>query len=127
WAATERWVSRQLKPSFNDFVVHGNSIYGFDGRILTCVDLKTGKRRWKDGRYGSGQVLLLEDQAMLVVVSEEGQVVLVPASPDGHREMARFQALEGKTWNPPVIAHDRLYLRNAEQIACYELRPAEPR
>ena len=116
-----------MKPSFNDFVVHQSSIYGFDGRVLTCVDLQTGKRRWKHGRYGSGQVLLLEDQSLLLVVTDEGEVVLVAANPNGHQELGRFQAVRGKTWNHPVIAHGRLYLRNAQEIACYELQLEGPR
>jgi outer membrane protein assembly factor BamB len=127
WTAAQRWLSRQLKPSFNDFVVHENAIYGLDGRVLTCVDLQTGKRRWKDGRYGSGQVLLLGDQPLLVVVTEAGEVVLVAVNPDEHQELGRFQAIQGKTWNHPVIAHGHLYVRNAEEIACYELRLDEAR
>ncbi len=126
WVATERWLSRQLKPSFNDFVVHDQALYGFDGRVLTCIDLQTGRRRWKDGRYGSGQVLLLGDQPLLVVITDEGEAVLVAADPNGHRELGRFQALEGKTWNHPVIAHGRLFVRNAEKMACYELRLEGP-
>jgi outer membrane protein assembly factor BamB len=65
--------------------------------------------------------LLLRDQALLVVVSDEGEVVLVAADPNEHRELSRFRAVEGKTWNHPVIAHGRLYIRNAEEIAGYEL------
>jgi outer membrane protein assembly factor BamB len=125
WTPAERWISRQLKPSFNDFVVCGNAVYGFDGRIFTCIDLQTGRRLWKNGRYGSGQVLLLSDQALLVVTTDDGAIVLVAADPNEHREVGRFQAIKGKTWNHPVIAHGRLYVRNAEQIACYELRLAD--
>jgi outer membrane protein assembly factor BamB len=127
WGATERWVSRQLKPSFNDFVVCEKAIYGFDGRMLTCVDLETGRRRWKEGRYGSGQVLLLGDQAVLVVITDEGEVVLVAADANEHHELGRLQAVNGKTWNHPAIARRRLYVRNAEEIACYELPLAGPR
>jgi outer membrane protein assembly factor BamB len=127
WASTERWMSRQLKPSFNDFVVHGKAIYGFDGRVLTCVDLETGRRCWKAGRYGSGQVLLLGDQALLVVIAEDGQAVLVAADPEAHRQLGRFQAIDGKSWNHPVIAHGRLFVRNAQEMACYELRPEPTR
>jgi outer membrane protein assembly factor BamB len=126
WTPKELWVSRQLKPSFNDFVVHRDAVYGFDGRVFTCLDLQSGKRRWKDGRYGSGQVLLLSDQPLLVVVTDSGEVVLVAATADGRHELGRFQAVEGKTWNHPVIAHGRLYIRNAEEIACYELRVTGP-
>jgi outer membrane protein assembly factor BamB len=127
WVPAERWTSRYLKPSFNDFVVHDHALYGFDGRVLSCIDLQTGRRRWKEGRYGSGQVLLLADQPLLVVVTDEGEVVLVAADPDEHRELGRFQAVEGKTWSHPTIARGRLYLRNAQQIACYELRLAGSR
>ncbi len=127
WMATERWISRQLRPSFNDFVTLDNAIYGFDGLVFTCIDLKTGRRKWKDGRYGSGQVLLLADQSLLVVVSDEGEAVLVAADPDEHRELGRFRAIKGKTWNHPVIAHGRLFVRNAEEIACFELRLEGPR
>lgn len=126
WTPQELWVSRQLKPSFNDFVVYGDAIFGFDGRVFACLDLPSGKRRWKGGRYGSGQVLLLSDQPLLVVVTETGEVVLVEADPDRHRELGRFQAVHGKTWNHPVIAHGHLYVRNAEEIACYQLRVTGP-
>jgi hypothetical protein len=125
WSEKELWLSRQLKPSFNDFVVHGEDIYGFDCRIFTCVDSRTGRRRWKDGRYGSGQVLLLGDQPLLIVVTEDGEVVLLAANPKQHQEFGRFQALRGKTWNHPVLAHGRLYLRNAEEIGSFELRLAD--
>jgi outer membrane protein assembly factor BamB len=122
WAVAERWLSRQLKPSFNDFVVHDSALYGFDGRVLTCIDLRTGRRRWKEGRYGSGQVLLLADQPLLLVAAESGEVALVAADPDRHTELGRFQAIEGKTWSHPAIADGRLYVRNAQEMACYELR-----
>jgi hypothetical protein len=120
----QRWTSRHLKPSFNDFVVHANCVYGFDGGVFCCIDLQTGKRRWKEGRYGHGQVLLLADQPLLLVVSERGEAVLLAANPDRHEELSRFQAVTGKTWNHPVIAHGRLYVRNAEEMACYRLKLA---
>jgi outer membrane protein assembly factor BamB len=123
WSIAPRWTSGRLKPSFNDFVVHDNAIYGFDGEFFCCLDLKSGKRRWKDGRYGHGQVLLLADQPLLLVTTEDGEVVLVAADPAKHRELGRIQAIKGKTWNHPVIAHGRLYVRNAEEIACYQLEP----
>jgi outer membrane protein assembly factor BamB len=121
WKATPRWQSTDLKPEFPDMVVHQGHAYGFDGSIFGCIDLATGKRRWKGGRYGRGEVLLLADQGLLLVVTETGEVVLLPAQPDGHKELGRFKAFEGKTWNHPVVAHGRLYLRNAEEMACYAL------
>ena len=122
--ATKRWTSRNLKPSFNDFVVYDGAIYGFDQSIFSCVDLKTGDRKWKKGRYGNGQVLLLADQGLLLVLSDKGEVVLVSANPDAFEELGQFQAVNGKTWNHPAVAQGRLYVRNAEEMACFELQPA---
>jgi len=101
--------------------VHQDHVYGFDGNIFCCVDLETGRRRWKEGRYGCGQVVLLADQARLLVISETGELILLAANPQQHEELGRFKALKGKTWNHPVIAHGRLFVRNAEEMACYDL------
>ena len=125
-AAEEQWTSRRLKPDFNDFVVFEGHAYGFDDSIFTSVDLENGERNWKKGRYGKGQVLLLKNSRLLLVVTERGEVVLLDADPSAHTELARFQALEGKTWNHPVVVGDRLYIRNAEEAACYELPLAGP-
>ncbi len=117
----DRWKSNSLKPDFNDVVIHAGYIYGLDDGILCCVDLETGRRVWKRGRYGHGQILLLADQARLLVACETGEITLVAAKPDRHEELGRFQAIEGKLWNHPVIAGGRLYVRNGEEMACYEL------
>ncbi|HVA46309.1 MAG TPA: PQQ-binding-like beta-propeller repeat protein [Pirellulales bacterium] len=120
---TPRWSAQAkgLRPTFNDFVVHNGAIYGFDEGIFGCLDLDSGKRTWKRGRYGHGQVLLLADQDVLLVTAESGELVLLAADSAKFRELAKFQALEGKTWNHPALAHGRLYLRNGEEMACYEL------
>ena len=124
WTTEERWTSTGIKPYYNDFVVHKDHAYGFDGSLLACIDLADGKRNWKGGRYGHGQLILLANQDMLLVLSEKGEVALVAAKPDSFRELARFPAIEGKTWNHPVVAHGKLFVRNAEEAACYELAPA---
>ncbi len=120
-AVEEVWTTKAISPYYNDLVVHKGHLYGFDGIFLTCVDLEEGKGRWRARGYGNGQVLLLPDQDLLLVLSEKGEAALVEASEKGHRRLARFQAIEGKTWNHPVVAHGRLYVRNAEEIACYDL------
>ncbi|MBS0211220.1 MAG: PQQ-binding-like beta-propeller repeat protein [Planctomycetes bacterium] len=127
WTATKRWTSKALKPSLDDFVVVDGNIYGFDDGIFGCVDLETGKRRWKRGRYGHGQVLLLADAKQLLVISETGEAVLLAANPERLEELGRFKAIEGKTWNHPVIAHGRLYTRNDEELACFALEPTSRR
>ena len=121
WTAEPRWKSTGLKPLFNDFVVHKGYAFGFDGSILACIDLADGTRKWKGGRYGSGQLVLLETQDLLLVVSEEGELVLVAATPDKHTEIARAPAIEGKTWNHPVLVGDVLLVRNGEAMAAFRL------
>ena len=121
WATEEKWTSAKLKPFFDDLVVHEGCAYGFDGNYLTCVNLEDGGQRWRVRNSWGGQILSLADQGILLILSEKGEVALVKADPEGHKELARFQAIQGKTWNHPVVARGRLYVRNGEEAACYAL------
>ena len=121
YSTKDLWTSRKLKPDFNDFVVYQGHIYGFDALIFTCIDLETGEGKWKGGRYGKGQVLLAEDSGLLLVASEQGDFVLVKADPIKHTELGLIKAIEGRTWNHPVLIGNRLYIRNSQEAACYEL------
>ena len=121
WTTEVRWATTGLKPYFNDFVAHEGHAYGFDGSILASVDLETGERVWKGGRYGHGQLLLLADQDLLLVLTERGDLALVDATPTGFTERARAPAIEGKTWNHPVLVDDILLVRNTEEMAAFRL------
>ncbi len=125
WEDQEVWTTRAINPYFNDLVIHDDHLYGFNNDIFTCVNLDKGKLKWKERGYDCGQVLLLADQDLLLIVSEKGEVALVEANPTEHKELARFQAIEGKTWNHPVLAHGRLYVRNGVEAACYQLVKAK--
>lgn len=120
WEVEEQWRTRKFRPSFNDTVYHDGYAYGFDGRLLVCIDVETGERRWKSKRFG-GQVLLLPEMNMLLVLSDKGDVVLVEAKSDAYEEVARLKALQGKTWNHPVIANGKLFARNSTEAVCYQL------
>ena len=110
-----------MKPYFSDFVVHNGHAFGFDGRILSCIDLKDGTRKWKGGRFGQGQLVLLPDQHLLLVLSEERELGLVSATPDKFTEVARLPGIEGKTWNHPVVVRDMLLVRNDQEMAAFKL------
>jgi len=125
WTVEERWTSRGLKPYFNDFVVHKGHAYGFDGSILASIDLSTGERKWKGGRYGQGQMLLFADQDLLLVLSEDGELALVKAIPDQFTEAARIPVLDGKTWNHPVLVRDILLVHNGKKMATFRIPVAD--
>jgi outer membrane protein assembly factor BamB len=119
WKATELWKTTKFTPYFNDMVRVGDYLYGLDGGILSCLKLADGQRVWKDGRYGSGQLLLLGDK--LLVVGESGQVACVAANPVEYEELWKIDAVNGKTWNHPAIAHGRLFVRNRHEMAAFDL------
>jgi outer membrane protein assembly factor BamB len=115
------WENRNLKSKFNSPVLWKGHVYGLDEGILTCIELASGSRRWKGGRYGYGQLILASGH--LVVTTEHGDVALVEASPDGYREKASFHALDGKTWNMPALAGGVLYVRNEKEMAAFRIAP----
>ena len=121
WTTEERWTSLRLKPYYSEFVVHDGHAFGFDGSFLACIDVEDGKRKWKGGRYGAGQLFLLADQDLLLVLSEKGELALVAAAADQFTELARFPAIEGKTWNHPVLVGDVLLVRNAQEMVAFRL------
>lgn len=122
--ATEVWRSRDLKSKFATPVLHDGFVYGLDDGILVCLDPETGKRRWKRGRYGHGQLLLAG--GLLLVQTEAGPVVLVTPSPDGLKEVATLDALADKTWNTIALSGDKLLVRNSVEAACYQLSKQTP-
>lgn len=121
------WKNKNLKNKFTSSVFWNGFIYGLDEDILTCLDANTGERKWKDGRFGYGQVLLAVNpqtrDAHLIVLSGSGELALVKAESEKFEELAKFPAIEGKTWNYPAIADGRIFVRNAAEMACYDISP----
>lgn len=121
WTVAERWKSIRLKPSFNDFDGLDGHAFGFDGRILACIGVEDGNRKWTGGRYGHGQLLLLPGEAMLLVLSERGELALVTAAPDRLRELGWFPGIEGRTWTHPAMVGYVLLVRNGEATTAFRL------
>ena len=117
--AQEDWRTNRMKNRFSTSVLYEGHLYGLDESILACLDAETGELAWKGGRYGHGQLLLANGH--LVVLTERGDVVLVRATPDRHEELARFEAISGKTWNNPAIVDGRLFVRNATEMAAFDI------
>ena len=123
WSVSEVWSTTRLRPSFNDSVVLGGFIYGFNQAIFTCIDASTGERSWQGGRYGFGQAVLLKNSARIIVAAENGDVALLEASAKRLNEIARIPVLNDKTWNHPIVVDNRLFLRNGKVAVCLQLSP----
>lgn len=123
FSVRELWTNRNLKAKFSSVVTRDGYIYGLDERILVCLDLASGKRAWKQGRYGFGQLMLVGN--LLLIQAESGDIALVDAASDGYREFDRIAALNGRTWNHPVLAGHFLLVRNDREAICYELPTEE--
>jgi outer membrane protein assembly factor BamB len=118
WAVEKLWRNMRMQSRFSNPVAYQEHIYGLDEGVLACID-EDGKQKWKGERYGHGQVLLAGD--VLVVLAEDGELALVEATPEAFRELGRFQALDGHTWNYPALADGKAYVRNDREMACYDL------
>ncbi|MDB6022684.1 MAG: outer membrane protein assembly factor BamB, partial [Pedosphaera sp.] len=118
-SADELWKNLRLKTQFASPLARGNFAYGLDEGVLACIDLATGERKWKDGHYGFGQVVMIDD--LLLVQTEPGNVVLVEANSNEFRELGRLNALSSKTWNIPAVAGEFFLTRNDQEAVCYRL------
>ncbi len=119
WSVKPVWRSIRMKSKFSNLVMRDGHLYGFDDGTFACIRLSDGERVWKEGRYGHGQ--LLQVGAVTLVTTESGEVVLLDPTPAGPGERTRFRALEGKTWNPPALAGDLLFLRHDREAVCFRL------
>jgi outer membrane protein assembly factor BamB len=130
WTTEEIWTTKHMRTKFTTPVVRDHYAYGLDDGALTCIDLDNeGGVVWQVGRphtpnrYGHGQVLLVND--LLVVQAETGEIVLAEASPKGFKKLGELPAFKSKTWNNPALAGGRLFVRNDQEAACYELATVE--
>ena len=119
WKAERLWKSIRMKSKFGTLIQRDGFIYGLDDGALACIDANTGDLKWKGERYGHGQMMLVGN--LLLIMAESGDVVLLEPNPQESRELARFKVFTAKTWNPPALAGDLLFVRNDQEAACLQL------
>jgi len=118
-SAQQLWKSIRMKSKFAHIFVREGCLFGLDDGMFACVDLQDGSQRWKEGRYGHGQGLLVGD--LYLLMAETGELVLLRPTPDAPNELARFRVFGSKTWNPIALAGDWLLVRNDLEAACVRL------
>lgn len=120
WTVVDLWhQNRLLKTKFTNICVREHFAYGLSDGILECVELIDGQRKWKRGRFGHGQILLVDD--LLLVQSEKGKIALVAAKPDGFARLGEMKVLRGQAWNHLCLYNNYLLMRSDEEAACLEL------
>jgi outer membrane protein assembly factor BamB len=124
--ADEVWKSDEvLSNHFNTSIYRDGFLYGIDGRQeaggrLRCVELQTGKVRWTQEGFGCASLLLAEGN--LIALTEEGDLVLIEATPEAYREKARARVLGGNCRAQPALADGRLYGRDGRRLVCWNLK-----
>ncbi len=100
-------------------VLHDGHLYGFDGKAhvsrlvkLVCMDYATGKVKWSEKGLGCASLMMADSK--LIVLSDEGEIVIAPASPKGFKPTGRVKAVDGRCWTVPVLSHGKIYCRTAE-------------
>lgn len=124
--AEKVWETRGMKNHFNPAVIVGEHVYGFDNATFKCISVATGEQTWAQRGLGKGSLLATAD-GLLIVLSDRGKLLLVEAAPESYKELASFQALEGKAWTSPTLANGTVYLRDEDEMMALDLRsPGAP-
>ena len=124
YAFKQLWKSGELGKSMGFPLYRDGYLYGYNGRFLACVDAATGKRQWKSRPPGPGFAMMVEDH--LAVVTQEGSVHLVEASPQGYREKSSLKVFDDIVYTPPAFSGGKLYVRSMGAIAAVDVGRLEP-
>lgn len=124
---TQLYRNRDMSNHMNNCVLWQGHLYGFDGNShnarnvrLVCLDASTGEEKWAQRGLGCGSLMLADGK--LLILSDDGRLVLAAASPAGYQELATAQVLERTCWTVPVLSHGRIYCRNdAGQMVCVDV------
>ena len=119
-AAKLVYKNKRMITPFTTCVLYDDHLYGFNDTTLTCMEFRTGKVTWRQRGFEKGSLTIADGR--LYILGEMGTLALAEATPAQYRELSRFTFAHAKCWTAPVIANGRLYVRNEEKIACYDVR-----
>jgi len=119
YAVDEVWRTRHIRGTYIYPVHHSGYLYGYNGRILTCVHAETGERAWRSREPGDGLPAVIDGH--LVIVTKEGRLAVAQASGEGYHERTRTQLFDDIVWSPVSFADGRIYARSMSEIACVEV------
>jgi len=120
--ARQAWTTKDMNCHHGGYVIHDGHIYGNDGRGWTCLDLKTGAKKWHDRGVGKGSLCYAD--GMLYLFSERGGAMgLATATPDRFEMKGQFRVRgRGTSWAHPVVIRGRLYVRYSDNLYCYDVK-----
>lgn len=120
--ASEVYFNRDMRNHYSTSVLVGDYLYGYSSSILTAMKFATGEVAWRNRSVGKGSLIYAEGR--LYCLGEDGVLGLVEATPAGYHEISRFEIPHGglPTWSQPVIANGKLYLREQDNLFCYNIK-----
>ena len=120
--AREQWEQRTIRNSFNVPVFHDGYLYGYSSRFLVCIDAETGEAAWRSRPPGDGFLILVDEH--LIILTKEGSLHVVKASPEAYQEVASLQLFDDAAWTHPSFANGHIYARSYNEIARIDVRSA---
>lgn len=121
------WKNKEMQNQLSSSVLLDGFVYGVHGDVaagakLRCIELSTGEVQWTDDSFRAGGVIAAGDR--LIVISDDGELLVGDARPRGFQPKSRFQAMDEKCWTAPVLSNGRIYCRGAEgTLVCIDVRP----
>jgi outer membrane protein assembly factor BamB len=120
--ATESYFTQSMKNHHGGVVLVNGYLYGFNDTILTALQFDSGRMAWRDRSVGKGSLTYADGH--LYILGEGNVVGLVEATPDAYREKGHFEIPDSglPAWAHPVVSGGRLYIRNQNTLAAYDVR-----
>jgi outer membrane protein assembly factor BamB len=121
--AVEVYFTKNMQNHHGGMVLVGDYLYGFNERMLTCLDFKSGEVKWENQSVGKGSVTYADGH--IIARSERGPIALVEATAEAYKEKGRFEQPDRSrdpSWPYPVVANGKLYIRDQDVLLCYDLK-----